>query len=386
MGSLGAFAVFLYPLFSLFWVQGDLLNHRGYYVGHDFVNYWTGARLAWEGRLATLYDIGAYNALLRSWFAPMDRFMIFSYPPHALLPLLPLAALPYLAAQAIWTVGGIAVFLKASLGNLSARGDKVLLAAIVLSPVVLNNVVFGQAGLWLAALFVAVFKLLPTRPIAAGALLGLLTIKPQLGLVLPIVLVALGCWRAIGAAIVSGIVLAAVSVVLFGIEPWQAYVQDISPRQWQFVWAMKGFYTFVMCSPYAAFWWLGLPAPVALALHGIVSVGILGATVLAVRGPAAWSLKVAIVAFAAVLVTPYVITYDLAIPLAALLWHLSERKQPLDRLQDMALFVLWLSAFMIALYVQPTGVALGAFAVMAMFAALAREALAQHVLRKLAPT
>lgn len=386
MGSIVAFAAFLYPLFTLFWVQDDLLNYRGYYVGHDFVNYWTGARLAWEDRLAVLYNIGAYNELLRSWFAPMDRFMIFSYPPHALLLLLPLGALPYLAAQAVWTVGGVALFIKTSLGSLSARGDKVLLAAIVLSPIVLNNVVFGQAGLWLAALFLAAFKLLPTRPVAAGALLGLLTIKPQLGLVLPIVLLALGCWRAIGAAIVSAIVLAALSIALFGIDPWQAYAQEISPRQWQFVWAMKGFYTFVMCSPYAAFWWLGIPAPVALALHGIVSAGILGATVLAVRGPAAWSLKVAVVAFAAVLVTPYVITYDLAIPLGALLWHLSERRQPLDRFQDVALFVLWLSVFTISLYVQPAGVALAAFAVLAMFVALAREALAQCTFRRLAPT
>ena len=63
-------------------------------------------------------------------------------------------------------------------------------------PPVLINAITGQAGFLIAALFIGGMALLPKRPLLGGMLLGLMVIKPQLGLVLPFALAAGREWRA----------------------------------------------------------------------------------------------------------------------------------------------------------------------------------------------
>ena len=70
----------------------------------------------------------------------------------------------------------------------AGRPDTLWLALAL--PPVLVNAITGQAGFLTAALFVGGMALLPKRPFAGGLLLGLLVVKPQLGLVLPFALLA----------------------------------------------------------------------------------------------------------------------------------------------------------------------------------------------------
>ena len=61
------------------------------------------------------------------------------------------------------------------------------------------------------------------RPVLAGICLGLLSYKPQYGLLFPLVLIAASQWRVFFTAGVIAVLLAALSWFAFGTESWQAF-------------------------------------------------------------------------------------------------------------------------------------------------------------------
>ncbi len=75
------------------------------------------------------------------------------------------------------------------------------------------------------------FALLERRPLIAGGLFGLLGFKPQLGFLLPVALGAEGRWRPFTSAAAIGLLVAAVSVMVFGLEAWRNFFQFTVPTQ-----------------------------------------------------------------------------------------------------------------------------------------------------------
>src|SRR5207302_6879258 len=92
-------------------------------------------------------------------------------------------------------------------------------------PMAFINALVGQNGFLTAALIGGALYLIPIRPVLAGICLGLLTYKPQYGLLFPIVLIAASQWRVFVSAAVTVTALAAVSSLAFGTESWQAFFQ-----------------------------------------------------------------------------------------------------------------------------------------------------------------
>ncbi len=71
--------------------------------------------------------------------------------------------------------------------------------------------------------------LVPQRPILAGVLAGLLTIKPHLGLILPFCFIAGGHWRTFVSASITVIVLVLVTGIGFGFEVGPLYPRNREP-------------------------------------------------------------------------------------------------------------------------------------------------------------
>jgi hypothetical protein len=381
IGALFALPSAIIVIVTSFWPDATLFQPNGFYLGSDFVNYWSGGRLALQGRLDVLYDLARYNLQLKEWFNPELRLMNFSYPPHALLLLAPVAAFPYLVALVLWSLAGAAGFVGVALGGKPEREDGRLLWALLLAPVLWVNIVFGQFGLLLAALFVGALRALPKRPVLAGILIGVLTVKPQLGLLLAPLLLLLGAWRALAAATLTALFMSALSVVAFGIDPWRVYFAETMPFQWHFIEVMDGFYRFQMSTPYTLFWFLGLPVRAALVLQAIVSVLIALSAFAVIRSEAPWPLKAAVVAFGSVLMVPYVLAYDLAIALAALVWCLRERALRSDVTGTLLIGALWALPFGLGILSQTQGVPLLPLMVLAFYFWLAAEALGWRSLR-----
>ena len=65
---------------------------------------------------------------------------------------------------------------------------------MALAPAGLIAFISGQNAFFAAAVIAAIFRCLDARPVVAGVLLGLLTVKPQLGLLFPLMLLLTGRW------------------------------------------------------------------------------------------------------------------------------------------------------------------------------------------------
>ena len=90
-------------------------------------------------------------------------------------------------------------------------------------PMVFNNALVGQNGFLTAALIGGTLYLMPARPILAGICLGLLSYKPQYGLLFPLVLIAASQWTVFFTAGATAVAIAFASWLAFGTESWQAF-------------------------------------------------------------------------------------------------------------------------------------------------------------------
>ena len=96
-------------------------------------------------------------------------------------------------------------------------------------PPVLIIITHGQTTFLVATLLGLGALLVPTRPVAAGLLLGLAAIKPQFGLMVPIVLLLTGQWRTIFAAVASAAALALLATLSFGVDIWPGWLSTMAP-------------------------------------------------------------------------------------------------------------------------------------------------------------
>jgi hypothetical protein len=100
-----------------------------------------------------------------------------------------------------------------------------------LSPAALFCLISGQSAFVTAAMMVAIFALLDRKPVIAGVLIGLLTIKPQLGILFPFVLIASGRWRVFFTAALTALALAGLTALMFGSQVWIDFVVKGLPVQ-----------------------------------------------------------------------------------------------------------------------------------------------------------
>jgi len=206
--------LYLCRQFTLGWTDG-----AGHPFGEDFLNFWAGARLAQQGQWPTIYNLAAFHGFEEALVgAPLDLYH-YSYPPVAWILTAPFGALPYLAAWALWQVCGWLAFALAV--RRLAPGHWVLIA--LAAPAVFINSLGGQNGCWTAAAVGWGMILLHRRPALAGAILALFTIKPQLGWLIPVALLAGRHFRALGVFAGTALALILASLALFGAEAWAAY-------------------------------------------------------------------------------------------------------------------------------------------------------------------
>jgi hypothetical protein len=180
------------------------------------------------------------------------------------------------------------------------------------------NIITGQAGLLVAALFIGGMKLLPKRPLIAGIILGLLVVKPQLGLLLPFALAAGREWRAIAGAAISSIGLAALSLLVFGWAPWQAWLGNAGLVTSIASEGLAGWHR--MASVYGALRQAGLGSGPAWAVHAAIGLAAAGAVCLIWYRKADIEPRASALAAATALASPYLFIYDTLILVVPFLW------------------------------------------------------------------
>jgi len=349
------------------------IDPTGKPLGTDFLAFWSAARLALAGTPEAAWNIARIGAYERAAMPVDPGVSSFLYPPAFLILCMPFGLLPYFAALPLWLMlTGGAYLMAIRLWLVRHKGALITVAAF---PAVLTNIGHGQNGFLTAALLGGGLALLDRRPWIGGALLGALIIKPHMALALPVLLIAGAHWRSILSALISATALCAASLLMFGTRSWTAFVngaslgraildQGLVPPE-------------KMVSIFAAM--RVLHEPVALAYAAQLSVA-LGAGALlawvARRRSTAPGGTAALAAAATLLMSPFLLDYDLtalAIPLA---WLFSEGLR--------RGFATWEKILLGAGYVLPllsrtlafsTGVPVAPFILSALMLAVARAAL-----------
>jgi hypothetical protein len=315
-------------------------------VGRDFLNIWMYGRASLTPDPGRFYDIATYNHELEALLGPGYPGQNWPNPPNFFLVSLPFGALNFYPALACWLVLGIALFVVAARREVA---DWRLLVPVVLSPAAMFCVISGQSSFLTGAALIMIFAWLDRRPILAGILIGLLTVKPQLGLLFPFMLVASGRWRAFSAAAITALALVALSAVLFGPDVWVDYVTKSLPNQ-RMVLSDPG----VATAPFHATVFmnlrgLGAGYDLGIAVQGLFALFAIGAVAWAFRFAKdgdARELRALFLACAAC-TSPYLGIYDL-LPLtfAAVALLGSGRLDPLGR--RLVQLVFWLPVLQLA--------------------------------------
>jgi hypothetical protein len=285
-------------------------------VGRDFVNFWLGGHLALQRNLDLLVDLQGYNDLIVRTFGhhAADEF-VFSYPPHALLLLLPFGAMPFGAAIAIWTALNLFCIYRA--GELMApRRDLALVAC--LSPAVLMMVVYGHFGGLLALLATVILVQGGQRAVLAGLCLALMSVKPQLALLFGVFLLLIGQWRIIAWSIAWTLALVAASLITFGWQPWTNFIEWTVPHHAGLLSDFVVNQLKSTISPYAGARMAGLPDWTAQAVQWGFSAVALAAAVIVYRRRGPEPRSIALALMTVVIALPYANSYDLAMAAPAL--------------------------------------------------------------------
>lgn len=302
------------------WLSGNgLLDGAGRPIGTDFANPYSAGLMAQRGDAAAAYDYATQYREQKAIFAssledPEDLpFYGWHYPPVFFLAAASLACLPYIAALLIWLASTFSLYL-AAIRTIIARHSVNAKFALFLAaafPAVFVTITHGQNAFLTAGCLTLGLALLDRRPILAGLFIGLLCYKPHLGILLPVILVAGGYWRTFFAAGATVIVLCVLTLAVFGVDPWLAFLESRTvTRTIVLEDVSTGWYK--IQSAFSAVRGLGGSVTAAYAVQGGIAVFVLSALVWLWRSGATPA-GMAAACIGSALITPYILDYDLMV-------------------------------------------------------------------------
>lgn len=338
------FIVFVFGFAIWIGLAPGLIDHAGKPLGTDFMSFYAASKLALGGHGAQAWDPAAHQAAEDAIFGRSLGYWAFFYPPPYLLLCLPLAAAPYGAALLLWlgaSSAAVVTLARKWLGSLTS--SPVALIPLLAFPALWINAGNGQNAAIMTAIALGGCLWLPQRPVIAGLLFGLLVMKPQLGLALPLLLILSGRWTTLAAAGLSALVLCLSAWLLVGTSGYLAFWHDsalaraaldqglVPPDRMQ--------------SLFAALKVLGAPTALAYLAQALLALG-----ALAVAGYVVWRHKPDAAALGALMIattlllTPFLLDYDLllcAVPLGWLVMRgVTTGFRPWEKLTGLLVYVL----------------------------------------------
>jgi len=314
-------------------VSADKAFGRKMY-GHDFVPFYTAGKFVRTGHADQIYDpaatrISEHLTCQQAGLVIEHEFGAFLNPPFAALPAAWLARWPYETALTVWTaiLGVMLVGAVALMVRLFPVGTSALTWGLL--PLLL----FTSLSVWQATLhaqntFFSLLVLAATvtfwrtdRPVFAGLAAGLLLLKPQLGAIVIVALLATTGWpAAFGLAISGGALLLASHLYLPGLLG--DYLHRL-PGNLESIQGLPN-YTWNRHITFLAFWRLllqghvgALPTALVQRLAAICQVAVampLGAAICKTRqDPRRLDRTIAAIIASTPLLLPYYMDYDMTL-------------------------------------------------------------------------
>ena len=315
----------------------------------DYLAHWTGGRILLAGDAAHLYDSATQVATQLPITGDSTNLSWFVAPPYAALLYVPFALLPYTPSAVVWTLFSVGlviasmVLIRPTLPRLGGRDWKIVTAAVAATQPVFELIGSGQDSALSLFIWVSGVRLLGSgRDVAAGAVLALGLVKPQLFVLAPVVLLLQRRWRALGSWLVVASALVLVSVAIVGTSGVVAWIKvPFTPLYQAEVqagqsWRMAGIASLV--TSLAPVSWAAAAQVVGLVIAAVVVVVFIHTVW---RAPSSSLDQVwAFAALTTVVASPHLLDYDLLFAVPALLFLLEHHDGRRTRLALLALVAL----------------------------------------------
>jgi len=279
----------------------------------NLFSFWAWSRFVHSTAIPSqIYSFPILNAFQHRICVGYQGIKPFAYPPSFLLLLWPLGLLALKPAYFVF----LAVNLVAYVAATWQRGwGRVSAGLAVIAPSTVMALTKAQDSLLVAALLFAGCRLVNRRPIAAGVLFGLMSFKPQFGLLVPVALISAREWRCFVAATATVLASMISSGAAFGWDTWTAM-----PGALANLGNLVSSASFAAHSPTitASLRLLGA-GPDTVRIGQILAAGFAGATVFWCFRRGFRRLPAAALMVGAFLSTPYAFGYDLPILTCAVL-------------------------------------------------------------------
>ncbi|MFQ3216524.1 glycosyltransferase family 87 protein [Paraperlucidibaca sp.] len=293
---------------------------RGQTIGRDAFNFWMAGKLAFDGQVSQIYDNAEFVKAVQGILGQEAGLHVFPYPPTALLFVAAFGWAPYWLALLFWSLAGLVTFFFATT---SWRSDHRLLALFLMAPIILCNIILGQNGLLIAALFIGGLRLAKSRPILAGIMIGSIAFKPTLAILLPFALLLERCWLTIASAAATLIVLCVLPTLLWGPGIWQDYMQQAVPFQQQLLEHGTGLAQLMKLTSFMSMSLLGFSNDIAYQVQigfALIALGLVTRYALCRRIKGGFDgLDITILASATLIMLPYAHFYDMTLLIGGLL-------------------------------------------------------------------
>jgi len=300
-------AVFFPTAFFAHWW---IFDENGLGIPTDFVNVWSAGKLVLDGHPAQAYDWDIQKQLqVAALGQSYQGNFAWHYPPPFLFVASLLAHFPYAVAFIGWAAVSLVPYLAVMRG-IVGRPFGLLLALAF--PVVLTNTLVGQNGFLTASLIGGTLYLMPARPVLSGICLGLLSYKPQYGLLFPLVLIAASQWTVFFTAGAVAVAVALASWLAFGTESWQAFFHWMPMFSQAFLTEGRAPWG-KMQSIFAVVRYFGGTEPLGWLFQWIMSATVAVVLTLVWRSRISYPLRAAALATGTLLITPYLFLYDLMV-------------------------------------------------------------------------
>ena len=273
----------------------------------DFVSFWSAGFFAVQGAAVEAYNYELLNSFQFEVFGQGE--LPFLYPPTWLMMISPFSMLPYRPSALLFEALQVVALAVACRYLLH---DRAILWILIVFPTVISGIIHGQNAVLNTALLAGALGALDRdRPVLAGILIGFLSYKPQLGILIPFALLAGREYRAFASAAVTTLLFAATSWIVFGTEVWRAFIETIAfARDW-----LESGHT--PANKYASILGWLRQFGVGNTAGMIVQVGFALASFVAViwswRQDLPMTIKGSLLVIGACLSTPYLLDYDLAL-------------------------------------------------------------------------
>ena len=316
-------AVLWSALIGMWALGGGNRSVAGPIKGADFLQFYSSGFLVRTHQTEKLYDIRALHETQVALVPESDPELYPPvYPPQMGLIFAPFSALSYRAALLLWTLVTISIYAVVVYAawrrvRESVPDSALVAAAAACFPGLWSVVLDGQLTMLVVlAFWLAASALERDWKFVAGGAFGLLLLKPQFGLVIAAVALALGEWRIIAGAAASVGLQAAVILLVLGRRVVDAYAS--------FVPVALRYADLLEPKPYQSHSLRALtrlaPSWLAVPLWMCASAAVIVVAIKVWRVSTHWRLRTSILILASVLVNPHLIVYDSAVLAFPLLW------------------------------------------------------------------